>query len=458
MKRRTGLAARITALGVAVAIVTGVVAGGLAVGLVRSDDLRHARQTLSRLADAAAVDSAGAAGRNRVERTLAAVSIRVGYFGEQGGITSDAPLARIALTPTQLARVHDGQPVSREVSLRGTDVLIEARPIAGQGGVVLLERRRDATADASSALRRALLAILVGVAAAAIIAALLANRLARPLRRIAQNARALAAGRRDVQAAPGGPREVVEVSDAVNTLSEVLRHSEARQREFLLSVSHDLRTPLTAITGYAESLADGLVPADQTAAVGTVLSREAERLSRLVTDLLDLARLDGQDFRIELGPVDLAALAREAAPVWAQRCAAAGVQFRCEVPDWALPARTDASRVRQVLDGLLENALRVTPAGAPIVLAVRADGLDDVVAEVRDGGPGLTDDDIAVAFERAELYRRYRGVRQVGTGLGLAIVHGLVTRLGGVVEAGHAPEGGARFTVRLPRRSPDQEV
>jgi two-component system sensor histidine kinase BaeS len=73
-----------------------------------------------------------------------------------------------------------------------------------------------------------------------------------------------------------------------------------------------------------------------------------------------------------------------------------------------------------------------------------------VVAEVRDGGPGLTDADLAVAFEQGALYERYRGIRQVGTGLGLAIVSGLVTRLGGRVEAGHAAEGGARFTVRLP--------
>jgi two-component system sensor histidine kinase BaeS len=84
------------------------------------------------------------------------------------------------------------------------------------------------------------------------------------------------------------------------------------------------------------------------------------------------------------------------------------------------------------------------------VLATRAEP-GAAVVEVRDGGPGLRPDDLDVAFEQGELYRRYRGVRQVGTGLGLAIVHGLVTRLGGTVSAGFAPEGGASFTVRLPR-------
>jgi two-component system, OmpR family, sensor kinase len=125
-----------------------------------------------------------------------------------------------------------------------------------------------------------------------------------------------------------------------------------------------------------------------------------------------------------------------------------------ERQDGPLVAATDPARLRQVLDGLLENALRVTPSGAPIVLATRleqaTDGPIHVVTEVRDGGPGLSDEDLAVAFDRSVLYERYRGVRQVGTGLGLAIAHGLVQRIGGQIEAGHSSEGGARFTVRLP--------
>ncbi|MBE7189136.1 HAMP domain-containing sensor histidine kinase, partial [Jatrophihabitans endophyticus] len=166
-------------------------------------------------------------------------------------------------------------------------------------------------------------------------------------------------------------------------------------------------------------------------------------------DLLDLARLGARDFRIDLADVDLAALVHAAARVWSTRCAASGVTFRLEAPDAPVWSRTDAARVRQVLDGLFDNALRVTPAGAPIVLAVRAEG-GTVVAEVRDGGPGLQDADLAVAFDQGVLHERYRGVRSVGTGLGLSIVHGLARRLDATVEAGHAAEGGARFTVRLP--------
>jgi two-component system sensor histidine kinase BaeS len=140
----------------------------------------------------------------------------------------------------------------------------------------------------------------------------------------------------------------------------------------------------------------------------------------------------------------------EAAQVWRDRCERAGVRFVSDIPAEPVVVRTDAARVRQIIDNLAENALRVTPAGAPVILAARAEGPHAVV-EVRDGGPGLTADDVGVAFDRSALYARYRGVRPVGTGLGLALVQALATRLGGTAAAGRAPEGGALFAVRLPR-------
>jgi len=281
----------------------------------------------------------------------------------------------------------------------------------------------------------------------------IAERLGRPLKRTAVAAHALNSGRRDVVIPPEGPAEVREVSDALNRLAAGLAQSEARHRQFLMSVSHDLRTPLTAINGYAESLADGVIPPEETARVGAIMLNESHRLSRLVGDLLDLARLDAQEFRVDLAVVDVGGVIDSAADVWSGRCATEGVRFVEERPVGPLIAWTDASRLRQVLDGLLENALRVTPSGSPIVLAGRLDQLapsPQIVVEIRDGGPGLTDDDLAIAFDRSALYERYRGVRSVGTGLGLTIVHGLVERIGGTIEAGHAAEGGARFTVRLP--------
>jgi two-component system sensor histidine kinase BaeS len=177
----------------------------------------------------------------------------------------------------------------------------------------------------------------------------------------------------------------------------------------------------------------------------------------LVADLLDLSRLDAVDLAIQPVDVDLVALAGEAAEVWRARCDRVGVTFRTELPTKALWVRTDPVRTRQIIDNLAENALRVTPMGKPIVLAVGASGSWAAVA-VRDGGPGLTADDRRVAFEPAALYSRYQGIRTVGSGVGLALVGRLATRLGGVARADPAPEGGAAFTVFLPqapRSGPD---
>lgn len=451
-RRRTSLATRIALLSTGIAVLTALVAGALAVGLQRNADTSSARRTLGRLADVAQAvtgQGTGPGAQRRLRIALQGINVRSGFVRRDGTLVTGAPLVREAVTPADRALLLSGRSLSTTGTVAGTSVYVEGRPTP-DGAVVVVQRRADAVAQAERALRRTLVALLIAGAAAAVIGLLVAWRLARPLRRTAEAAHALAAGRRDVELPAAGPEEVAEVSDAINTLAAALRRSEARQREFLLSVSHDLRTPLTSITGYAESLATGVVPGEEAEHVGGVMLAEARRLERLVGDLLDLARLGAQDFRVAPAPVDLVAVARDAATVWSDRCGAAGVRFTLEAPGGgAVVARTDATRLRQVLDGLFDNALRVTPPGAAIVLAVRAEP-GAAVVEVRDGGPGLTDDDLAIAFRQGALHQRYRGVRQVGTGLGLAIVHGLVTRLDGRIEAGHAVEGGARFTVWLP--------
>jgi two-component system sensor histidine kinase BaeS len=263
----------------------------------------------------------------------------------------------------------------------------------------------------------------------------------------------LASGARDVAVPESGPAEVAAVGAALNELARSLAHSEARQREFLLSVSHDLRTPLTAVTGYAESLADGVIPPEGVAEVGRIVGAEAARLDRLVQDLLDLARLDAHEVTLTMAAVDLAGLLASAEPVWRRRCDAVGVAFGLELPAVPLVVTADPDRLRQALDGLVDNALRATPAGRPVIVGAHTES-GYAVLEVRDGGPGLAPEDFPVAFERSVLHERYRGVREVGTGLGLAIVARIVARHGGTVAARPAREGGACFAITLPVATP----
>jgi two-component system sensor histidine kinase BaeS len=244
-----------------------------------------------------------------------------------------------------------------------------------------------------------------------------------------------------------GTREIADVTAALGHLDEALRTSEGRQRRFLLSVSHELRTPLTTLRGYADALADGDVDADEMTEVGETLRAEAQRLERYVADLLALARVEADDFSLEVAPVDLAEVVAAAVAAWTPRGASRGVAVEAEVAG-PVVAETDGHRVRQVLDALVDNAVRVCDEGGRVVVAVRP-AAAGVLLEVRDSGPGLTPEDAAVAFEPGVLHERYAG-RAGGAGLGLALVDRLVTRLGGRVSVGPAPEGGASFTVHLP--------
>ncbi|TWE11668.1 HAMP domain-containing sensor histidine kinase [Rudaeicoccus suwonensis] len=452
--RLRSLTARLTLLAVVIAVITGLLAAAIAYGLIQREAEARTKATLSRLADAAqATTDLGSnpdTAQRRARRLLEALDIQFVTISRSGVEQPATGLAARSLTATDKAQLLAGERVSGQRRINGRWVLIQGRPTSA-GAIVLAQRRSDAAAAADDAIVRLLWGILIAVVVAVVLGVVFARRLSRPLRTTASVAAAIERGERAAVAPTTGPSEIAEVGAALNSLAGALAGSEQRQRDFLLSVSHDLRTPLTAITGYAESLADGVVPAEETAVVGATMLGESQRLRRMVDDLLDLARLDARELRIDPTDIEATAFGADTARVWAARCAAEGVSFAFRQPPPPIWLRSDPTRIRQILDGLFDNALRVTPVGKSIVLQL--DSVEDqVVFEVRDGGPGLSDEDLDVAFERAALYERYRGIRPVGTGLGLAIVHALTTRLGGRVEAGHAPEGGARFTVRLPQR------
>ena len=175
-----------------------------------------------------------------------------------------------------------------------------------------------------------------------------------------------------------------------------------------------------------------------------MIAAEANRLERLVSDLLDLARLSRTGFAVESERVDLGSIAAEAIDRHLPHARASDVTLSSSTScsAWAIG---DADRVLQATSNLIENALRLTPPGGSVT--VRA---DEGQIAVRDTGPGLAATDLPHAFERFYLYDRYRSERPVGSGLGLAIVRELIAAMGGTVAATSPPEGGAEFRLRLP--------
>lgn len=448
---RTSLITRIVLLTSVVAVAVAIIAGLVSYPLARSAAQSQAQGALARLADVTTASLDRGATGERPGRPLPRAVVDTlrseritGYLIEPG---AQLPPELVGIDLSELA---EGAAVSTEGEVGADPVLVEARALRSGGVVVLIQPFTVAGETAVRAIGRFAVALIIGLLVAIPVGYLVARRLVRPLRAAREAANQMADGERNVRLVPEGPVEIAEIADALNGLNSALVMSEGRQREFLLSVSHELRTPLTAVRGYAEALADNVVTGEDVARTGVTIGAEAARLHQLVTDLLDLARLGAVDFHFDMSEVDVRALVLDAAEVWTSRCSREGVAFSAEVPDEAITITTDPMRLRQVIDNLLENALRLTPAGERIVLALHCTDAD-VTIEVRDSGPGLHEGDIGVAFEPGVLYERYRGVRPVGTGIGLALVGRLSRGLGGSAHAETAAGGGAVFLVRVPR-------
>jgi len=364
------------------------------------------------------------------------------FLREQGERVVTPPLDGSSpfLDEEQARRLRNGRLLDGTVTVAGTRYFYAARLVSGKAFVLLRP-----TGTVSSAWRPQRRALAIGGVAAVVLAAvasfLLARAISRPVRRVAEASRSLAAEGAAPRVPVEGPRELASLAESFNEMADQLARAREAERSFLLSVSHELKTPLTAIRGYAEGLDEGAVPVEE---AGATIALEAARLERLVGDLLDLARMNRSEFAVRREPVDLAVAAREAVRRHEWQAQAFGVELEADAPEPA-PALADADRTLQVVSNLVENALRLTPPGGT-VRVVAEPGL----IAVEDSGPGLEPEELPRAFERFYLYSRYGRERPVGTGLGLAIVKQLAEGMGGSVEARSEPGRTTRFEVRLP--------
>ncbi|GAB3802284.1 HAMP domain-containing sensor histidine kinase [Humibacter antri] len=446
------LAGRIVFTTVTVALVTAVVAGAVSLGLVRAASLGDARSEASTLAVQLAALPREQLEQHVAEQTTASGEPKVALINADGTVAGSIG---VVLRPKVRQRLEQGSTLSTTVQLGGRRFIVEARQTLDGGTVVVARSLTSVDAAVSRVAEQLLIALAIGLAVAIGAGILLARVVSRPLSRTASAARRLARGDRNVELPHTATTEVSDVVSALDELDDALTVSEARQREFLLSISHDLRTPLTALRGYAEALADGVVGAEDARDVGSTMLTETRRLDRFVADLLELARLEAHDFAAELTPVDTAGVLAEAAAAWRAVASSGNVELRIDAPHGVM-ANTDAHRLRQIVDGLLENALRATPSGGVVEVDARAlpgeGGRSRVAVTVSDSGAGLTAEDRDAAFVRGALHGKYRQTRAVGTGLGLSIAQRLTARLGGTltaVDTAGTPWG-ASFRLELP--------
>jgi two-component system OmpR family sensor kinase len=288
------------------------------------------------------------------------------------------------------------------------------------------------------------------------------NRSLQPLLEVEKTAASIAGGRLESRVPQGDPNtEVGQLSLALNGMlaqiqravaaseasAEEARLSEERMRRFITDASHELRTPLTTIRGFAELYRQGAAGDVETSMAR--IESESTRMTGLVEDLLLLAQLDAQR-PLEQRRVDLLALASDAVHDAQSLAPSRSVSLEFLDGPGTPEVVGDEARLRQVLGNLVANALRHTPASAPVTVRVGTVG-DDAVLEVADQGPGMQPQDAQRVFERFYRADASRTRASGGAGLGLSIVDSLVRAHGGRVTVTTAPGQGCRFRVVLPR-------
>ncbi len=380
-------------------------------------------------------------------------------YAQDGSIEASIPSGPTD-DPDPLPEVSDADTGSRRiqtVTSSGDGPRYRAVVLANRdGGWTLVGRSLAEVDETLTDARR--IQLLVGLAAIAVVGALCLLQIRRafsPIDGMIATAGRIAGGDLTERTIVDDPdTEVGQLGTALNQMLDRIEsavdektESEERMRRFVADASHDLRTPLTSVRGYADLYRQGATDPESVATGMERIEAEATRMTRLVDDLMLLARLD-QRRAPETAPVDLGRIVGEA--VDAVRVVDGDRTYDLDVaPDDPTTVTGDADQLRQVLDNLLTNARNHTPVGTTVTVTV-AGGPDSVTVDVVDDGPGFRPDDRARAFDRFWRATRSDENPLAGSGLGLAIVASIVEAHGGTVALDDAPSGGAHFSLRFP--------
>ena len=291
------------------------------------------------------------------------------------------------------------------------------------------------------------LAVLLATVAVTLLAG---RRLARPIHALTAAVQRMEAGDRSARVPVKGRRqdEVGRLAHAFNAMAVSMDENERQRQAMVSDIAHELRNPLTNVRGYLEGVQDGLVPLDD--ALIASLLEESTLLGRLVDDLQDLALADAGRLHLHPEPLDAADLVEQVAGAHRAAAAVAGVTITAEV---TAPVRIEADpgRLRQALGNLVGNALRYTPAGGSVTLAVfAADDDGHATITVADTGGGIAAEHLPRIFDRFYRADASRSRETGGSGLGLSITRYLIEAHGGTIDARSTEGAGSTFTIRLP--------
>ena len=267
-----------------------------------------------------------------------------------------------------------------------------------------------------------------------------------PINKLTDFARRIAGGSYGSRVEKRQDNEIGRLTDEINDMSAKVAVAEKSRTEFISQVSHELRTPLTAIMGWSETIAfDPAVQGDSLRGIH-IISKEAERLTGMVSELLEFTRIQDGRFNLRIELIDIAAELEDALFTYGELMRQAGIEINYTAPDYEIPLIPgDPERLKQVFLNLLDNAATHGGDGKRVDVSVLA-GEDGVRITIRDYGHGIPDGELPHVKEKF-----YKGSsKNRGTGIGLAVCDEIVTRHGGVLTVENAPGGGCMVSVTLP--------
>jgi two-component system OmpR family sensor kinase len=291
-----------------------------------------------------------------------------------------------------------------------------------------------------------------------LMALLVSRSIGRPLRRVAAAALAIARGESGARAPVSGPTEVRHLAESFNSMADKVEAAQRSQRDFVANVSHELKTPLTSIQGFAQALLDGTAgSAEEAGRAARVIHDEADRMRRLADDLLVLARIDAGQTRMARDPVDLGSVLRACVEKLEPQARSGDIELELSGPD-DLYVTGDADRLAQVFTNLIDNGIAHTPPGGRVTIVLgSSEDEKEIEVAVADTGEGIPAEHVGRVFER---FYQVDGARRHsrGAGLGLAIAQEIILAHGGSVSVESVKGLGSKFAVRLPARPGDDDT
>jgi len=333
---------------------------------------------------------------------------------------------------------------------RHTVGLVVSNQVGETVGVVFLSAQISEMNRLFYDLQRMLLGVGVFVIVVSfIIVFFIVRTTTNPLKKIDHAARQFARGNFDVRVDIKSQDEIGELAMAFNNMAQSLNDYEKSRQNFLVNITHELRTPMTTIGGFVDGILDGTIPEEKSADYLRVISGEVKRLSRLITSILYISRLQSDKEPMNMARIDICQLVSQVMFGFEQKVGEKEIDVAVEFSQYNLFVTADPDAITRVVYNLVDNAVKFTPQGGKISIHVEKDGSKARVS-VENTGEGLDEADLPYIFDRFYKADKSRGINQNGTGLGLFIVKSIVNRHGEDIVAESVKNEYCRFTFALP--------